>query len=390
MKRVAVLFGGMSTEHLVSCRSAFSIIQGLREAKLEVYPIGLTKQGQFLPWTLPDEGILELDWEERARQVLQEQGRTVHFDYGFDPRQLWMQLIGCQPDVVFPAVHGINCEDGALQGFLEWTGVPYVGSRVLASALGMEKVYTKQILRQAGIPVVPSVWVRRQEWEGVPLTDGILQPEGDLQRENLASQQQQLLERLERELGYPMFLKPSSGGSSVGTRPAHDRTGLREALDEVAQYCVDILVESFVDARELEVAILGNREAIPAPVGEILVKDESEYYDYHTKYFSQTASEARLPADLSPELAEKLQNLALQAYRVLGCRGLSRVDFFLDRQTGSLYLNEINTLPGFTAISLYPQAFALTGKFLPDLVRTLCLLALEEWEQTRRIEGVDV
>lgn len=369
MKRVAVLFGGMSTEHQVSCRSAFSIIQGLRQAGLEVYPIGLTQGGRFLPWLLEDEGILAEDWEHQAEMALQKRGGQVSFPCGFDPTQLWMQLIGCQPDVIFPAVHGINCEDGALQGFLEWTGVPYVGSRVLASALGMEKVYTKQIWRQAGLPVVPSVWIQRQEWADV-------------------ARQASILDRLESELGYPMFLKPSSGGSSVGTCPARDREGLKQALTEVAQYCVDILVEAFIDARELEVAVLGNHALIPAPVGEILVNEEAEYYDYHTKYFSQTASEAKLPAEVSTEQAKTLQTLALQAYRALGCRGLSRVDFFLDRKSGNLYLNEINTLPGFTSISLYPQAFALLGKSLPELVHNLCTLAVEEWEQSRRIEGV--
>lgn len=369
--KVAVLFGGRSTEHLVSCRSAFNIIQGLRAAGHTVYPIGLSPEGPWWPWLNEAlEGILSADWVAQAQADWLASGRQMEGAAPFDPTRLFEQLLGgVRPDVVFPAVHGINCEDGTLQGLLECTRVPYVGCRVMASALGMNKVYTKRTWAAAGLPVVPSVEVNRQD---------LAHPQ---RRETVITQ-------LEHQLGYPMFLKPAAGGSSVGTLPARDRAALEGALDAVSVFGDQVLVERYVRARELEVAVLGNRALQTATVGEIIVRDAAGYYDYETKYFSETASEAKLPADLSPQQVETLHELARQAYQALDARGLARVDFFMEQESGTLYLNEINTLPGFTAISLYPQAFAYDGLDLPALTTKLCELALEEWQASRRQELV--
>lgn len=356
--KVCVLFGGVSTEHLISCRSAYSIMRALREAGHEVYPIGMTMEGEWLRFLASDDCLLgQGAWEAPARKALADaaprmpEAKDLASPFAF----LRYHCGGVRPDVVFPAVHGINCEDGVLQGFLEMCGIPYVGPGVLASAVGMDKSFSKMIFDAAGIPQVPSAVSRREAI-----------------RQDAAAE----AERLEKALGFPMFLKPANGGSSVGTTKAETHEELLKALHMVSSFDEKVLAERFVRARELEVAVLGNEKPEPAGPGEIVKDSEVDYYDYETKYFKPGA-DVVIPAEVDEATAAKIRELALRAYKALGSAGLSRVDFFLEEGSGKIYLNEINTLPGFTSISLYPMAWEKAGLEMPELLTRLCRLAIE-------------
>lgn len=365
LKRVLVLFGGVSTEHLVSCRSAYNIIQGLREAHFEITRIGITKQGEWLRFLAKDEHITEANWEEIAREHLKKE--RIEYAPASSPREFILNVAGSEPDVIFPAVHGINSEDGTLQGLLALSGIPYVGSAVLGSAVCMDKAISKLLLQSLGI--------RQCRFTISNRCDILDRPDFEL-------------ERIEAEIDYPMFLKPSNGGSSVGTVKAENREALASALRFVSEFDRTVIIEEYLNARELECAVLGNNNPVASRVGEIVVSDMVSYYDYETKYFSDTDSEARIPADIPEALEEEIRALSVQAFLALGVKGLARVDFFWDRKSEQLYLNEVNNLPGFTSISLYPKAFENGGMPLNELVKQLCILAVEEWQANLRREDV--
>lgn len=353
---VMALFGGVSTEHMVSCRSALNIISGLRAHGYEVVPVGITKAGSWLPFLLPDEEMTAPDWEERAATALAASGRVARPVASV--RDFLVELCGgTEPDIIYPAVHGINCEDGALQGLLQLSGIPYVGSHVLASAACMDKAHAKIVVGSIGVPQVPHSICRRH----------------DIQKDAQA-----VAKRVIAELGLPCFLKPANGGSSVGTLSVHKEEDLPQALAEAATYDPVVLVESFVNARELEVAVLGNDAPRAAAVGEIVKADSAAYYDYRTKYFDAESSWVEIPAAIPQALSDRVRRYALDIYRVFGCSGCARVDFFLDKDNGAVYFNEVNTLPGFTSISLYPKAFEADGLALPDLLHELCELAKDK------------
>lgn len=352
LRKIMVLFGGVSTEHIVSLRSAYNIISGLRQAGLQVLPVGITRSGDWLPWLGSAEAIRDGSWEREALAAAagQTSGPLVR-----SPRGFITSLHGIEPDCIFPAVHGINCEDGTLQGLLELTGIPYVGCGVLASAAGMDKLHAKTIFRASRIPQLPYVAVNRE----------------DIKRRPAAA-----ASKVAAQIGFPCFLKPNNGGSSVGTCRADDLTSLEAALTMVGTYDRIVLVESFVNAREIEVAVLGNERPQAAVIGEIATSQDVAYYDYEAKYFKADGAAVIVPADLDTAMAARVRRLALKAYKALGCSGLSRVDFFLSRDNGKLYINEINTLPGFTPISVYPKAFAASGLPIDKLVKKLCQLAV--------------
>ena len=276
--KVCVLFGGVSTEHLVSCRSAYNIIKSLREEGHEVFPVGITEEGEWLRFAADPECLLgKAEWTEKARKALQEglPQPVKASDLRSPQAFLSYHCGGIRPDVVFPAVHGINCEDGVLQGFLEMCDIPYVGAGVLASAAGMDKVFAKMVFAAAGIPQVPyAVSYRGQV------------------REDAAGEAGRLIDKL----GLPLFLKPANGGSSVGTAKAENKDELIRALRKVSDYDEKILVETFVKARELEVAVLGNKTPRAASPGEIVKEEDVAYYDYETKYF-KSGADAVVPAD---------------------------------------------------------------------------------------------
>jgi D-alanine-D-alanine ligase len=363
---VLVLFGGVPTEYQISLRSAYNIIGGLRQAGYRLVRVGITPKGDWLRFDGSDEAILKDAWQDEANaaataaEFASGAVRAVH-----SPRDFIISLCGCQPDCIFPAVHGINCEDGALQGFLTLTGIPYVGCGVLASAAGMDKLHAKMVFKYARIPQCRFTSASRAEISRNPAAAA---------------------DRVAAAVGYPCFLKPSNGGSSVGTCKASDREALIAALKEVSTYDRNVLIEEFVRAREIEVAILGNEKPKAAVIGEVATSDKVDYYDYEAKYILADGAATIIPADLEANVAARVRRYAIKAYKALGCAGLSRVDFFLNRDDGRLMINEINTLPGFTPISIYPKAFAASGVPLDKLVKRLCQLAINEQQAASRRE----
>lgn len=361
--RVLLVFGGNSPEHLISCRSAENIYHGLTGAGHEVHMLGITGEGDFLPYRSDDPQFHDGVWETEARQ---ERGK-MEFDH-FSPRAFFSLVCdGLTPDVIFPAVHGVHSEDGILQGFLELSGIPYVGSGVLGSAIGMDKVMTKRLVQDTGIPQLP--------WIAIP-------------RASFAKDPDMMIKQIRQQVDFPCFVKPNNGGSSLGTARADDEDELVEALENAARFDSTIVVEKFINARELEVAVLGNEEPLVSDVGEIVKDDDVVYYDYKTKYFSASSSLA-IPAPVEGRLRQRIRDMARMVWDQVGAAGLSRVDFFFDTDAEEVYFNEINTLPGFTSISLYPQAFKRLGIELPELVNYLLALALERHSNLQRSHAAE-
>jgi D-alanine-D-alanine ligase len=350
--RVGVLFGGRSSEHEVSLQSAEAVMHALAEAGHEVVPIGISKAGRFLVGGDPLRALSSGDFTgEQTATMLPEPGG----DHRLQTAQAAASL-----DVLFPVLHGTFGEDGTVQGLFELAAVPYAGAGVLGSALGMDKVVQKTLWRGLGLPVVDFLSVLRRDLErGVD----------------------EVLDRVEHSFGYPCFTKPANLGSSVGVCKARSRAEMRAGLEEAAHYDAKLLVERAVDARELECGVLGNDEPIASMVGEIL--PGADFYDYRAKYLD-AGSQALIPAEIPTELANEVRRLALAAFKAVTAAGLARVDFFLDRKSGRLYLNEINTMPGFTAISMYPKLWAASGIPFPDLVTRIAELALERFSDRSR------
>jgi len=361
--RVGVIFGGKSGEHEISLISARSIMEAMDKEKYEIVPIGIDKQGRWLtsgdPMRLLSEAALATDGEtDQVSDTLRPAPLAAA------RRELipGTQRAGFpQVDVIFPVLHGPYGEDGTVQGLLELADIPYVGCGVLASALGMDKSLMKELFRARGLPVVPFRMVKRKRWEAEP---------------------EAVINEVEAALGYPCFVKPANLGSSVGVTKAHDRQELVRGLDEAANYDRKLLVEWAVPAaREIEVSVLGNDDPIASVPGEII--PSREFYDYAAKYLNGT-SELLIPAPLSPQLSERARELALAAYLALDCAGMARVDFLLDGERDELYVSELNTIPGFTAISMYPKLWEASGIPYPELIDRLIELALERYEDKKR------
>lgn len=362
---IMVLFGGVSTEYLVSLRSAYHIIGGLREAGHVVIPVGITTEGQWLRYSGPDEAIIHDTWQELALTE-----SAAHDQAAFavrSPRDFILSLCQTAPDCIFPAVHGINCEDGTLQGLLTLSGFPYVGCGVLASAACMDKRHARLVFSAVGLPQCPYLAVTRSEIEKNP---------------------ELVCERIQKEIGFPCFLKPSNGGSSVGTRRVHDQSELMPALQEVCRFDQTLLIETFLYAREIEVSVIGVTEPLIGAIGEVATSGSFDYYDYEAKYFSDEGAKIIVPARLDEETARLIKQYAIKAYQAMSCTGMARVDFFLEKSTGNLYLNEINTIPGFTPISIFPKAFDAIGLPLPQLVTQLCQMAVEAHQNAKRQETI--
>jgi len=351
--RVGVLFGGRSGEHEVSLASAASVIRGLDPDKYEAVPIGITKDGHWLI----GEGAVKMLPEvlKGGRRVMLTADPTeaalVPLDRGAGAQRL---------DVIFPVMHGTFGEDGTIQGMLDLAGLPYVGAGVLGSAVGMDKDVSKRLCQDAGIPVVPWVTVHRWRWEKEP---------------------QEMRVEIEEKFEYPLFVKPATLGSSVGMSKVHEAGELGAALDLACEYGMKVLVEKAVTAREIEVSVLGNHEPQASVPGEIV--PHREFYDYAAKYLEE-GTQLLIPADLKPGQVQKIQNLAVRAFQVLELSGMARVDFFLEKKTGKLYLNEVNTIPGFTSISMYPKLWEASGIPFRELVDKLIELALEMHAEKNR------
>ncbi len=354
--RVAVVFGGRSGEHEVSLISARSVMGALDQERYEVIPVGIARDGRWL---------IEGDPMARLEALLAGRPDPGPTQQGM-PAGRRMLIPGVGPegfpevDVVFPVLHGPYGEDGTIQGLLEMAGIPYVGAGVLASAVCMDKVATKMLLAANGLPVVDFVEVRRVQ----------------LQRDA-----ERVVASLEERFGYPCFVKPANLGSSVGVTKAHDREELRHALALAAEYDRRLLVEQAVDAREIEVSVLGNEEPEASVCGEIV--PSREFYSYEAKYLDDR-SQLLIPAPLPEALAEEIRRLATRAYRVVDCAGMARVDFLLDRHTLRPYVSELNTIPGFTAISMYPKLWEASGLPYPRLLDRLIELALERFAERQK------
>lgn len=345
---IGVVFGGRSGEHEVSLVSARSIMAALDRERYEVIPIGITRLGH---WLTTGDPMARLEALVAGREDPGPAPRP--FPTG---RRALVPGIGPeglpQVDVIFPVLHGPYGEDGTLQGLCEMAGLPYVGAGVLGSALAMDKVASKMVLRAAGLPVVDFVASTREQW--------VHQPE-------------QLVDQVEGQLGYPCFVKPANLGSSVGITKAHDRKELQEGLELAASYDRRLLIERGLDAREIEVSVLGNEEPQSSLPGEIV--PGREFYDYQAKYADER-SELHIPARLPDGLTEEIRAMAVRAYRALDIAGMARVDFLLERRTLRFYVSELNTIPGFTPISMYPKLWEASGLPYPRLLDRLIELAL--------------
>ena len=326
MIKLGIVYGGVSTEHDISVMSAKSVIENLDKEKYEIHEIYINKYGK---------------WYE----VIDDEKEEIY-------NLIWTLK---KLDVVFPVLHGLGGEDGTIQGMLEMLQVPYVGCKVLASSVGMDKVYTKIIFEKAGIPEAPYVYIKKKE-------NGYI-----IVNENFKEEEFKV-ESITKKLNYPMFVKPSNSGSSVGVKKATNNEELKMAIENAGQYDNKILIEQGINAREVECAILDGTEVRASTVGEIISAEE--FYSFDAKY-NIPESKTIIPADISKEQIEQIQKLAIRAFKAIDGRGLARADFFIEKDTNKIYINEINTMPGFTKISMYPKLFEAVGITYTELLDKL-------------------
>lgn len=381
--RVAVIFGGQSSEHEVSRVSAESVLKNIDRDKYEVEMLGITKDGRWLSYDGPVGLIGTGEWQALAGSGDNTKARPLEIlnsgscdekpvnslrPVDSSAREI-LRAAGAEKedkriDVVFPVLHGCNGEDGTIQGLFELAGIPYVGCGVLGSALGMDKGYAKIVFEKEGI----------SQGKYIVFT-----------RKQISQDIDSLVGQIEALLTYPCFVKPSNAGSSVGVSKAHDRRELTDALHFASRYDRRILVEEFIDGREVECSVLGNDEPIASTVGEVVPCNE--FYDYNAKYNSQGSSTVIIPAQLSDEVIQKIRDYSVRAFKALDLSGLSRVDFFVHKDSGKVYINEINTLPGFTSISMYPKLWEASGIPYAKLIEKLIDLAIERFEDKKREIG---
>lgn len=326
MIKLGIIYGGVSTEHDISVMSAKSVIENLDKEKYEIHEIYINKYGKW--YDVRDDEIEEI------------------YNLIWTLKKL---------DVVFPVLHGLGGEDGTIQGMLEMLQVPYVGCKVLASSVGMDKVYTKIIFEKAGIPEAPYVYIKKKD-------NGYIIVNENFEEEEFK------VESITKKLNYPMFVKPSNSGSSVGVKKATNNEELKMAIENASQYDNKILIEQGINAREVECAILDGTEVKASTVGEIMSAEE--FYSFDAKY-NIPESKTIIPADISKEQIEQIQKLAIRAFKAIDGSGLARVDFFIEKDTNKIYINEINTMPGFTKISMYPKLFEAVGITYTELLDKL-------------------
>jgi len=387
--RVGILFGGRSGEHEVSLLSAASVLNAIDKEKYEVVPIGITKDGRWLTaehaenlltgkLVLEPRNLRAGDPETTSPAAVLARGEAVvvppepvHRHSGLVPFQTDAGMMrrasdrAINVDVIFPVLHGTFGEDGTIQGLLELADIPYVGAGVLGSAAGMDKDIMKSLFIAAGIPIVKHVTILRGAWDKDP---------------------KKVQKLVESKLTYPVFVKPANLGSSVGISKAHNRKELGPAIEEAAKFDRKIVIEQGVGgkkekAREIECSVLGNDEPAASVPGEIV--PGKEFYDYTAKYVDE-GSQLIIPAKLTKAETKKVQELAVKAFQAVDCSGLARVDFLMDPKTGKIFLNEINTMPGFTAISMYPKLWAASGLDYADLIDRLIQLGIERHEDKKK------
>jgi D-alanine-D-alanine ligase len=383
---VGVLFGGRSGEHEVSLASARSVMANVDPARYEVVPIGITKEGEWLVGGDPlaalssgGQASANLLAQSTPATLLADPSRPGLWDIGslargqgkmatetaIEARDSGAALAAvrlAELDVVFPVLHGTYGEDGTVQGLLELAGIPYVGCGVVASAAAMDKAIAKDVLSAHGLPILPYLVVKRKVWQDAP---------------------GRVIADIEGELSYPVFVKPANMGSSVGVSKVHDRGELSPALDLAARYDRKLVIEQGIEGREIEVSVLGNDDPIASIPGEVV--PGREFYDYRAKYIDDN-SELLIPAPLSAEMSQQVRQMALAAYKALDCAGMARADFLLDKVSNELWVNELNTIPGFTQISMYPKLWEATGLSYSELIDRLIELAVERFEDKSRSE----
>lgn len=342
MKKLGVIFGGMSTENKVSCVSGASVIRNLNKEKYEIFPIFIDENGKWFKVKMQADGEIKIDDKEQIENIVE-----------------YIK----QMDVIFPVLHGLYGEDGTIQGLFELLKIPYVGCGVLASSVGMDKVYTKIIFDKAEINQTKYVYIRKYDDKYIYVDDSFNEKIMELN---------EVSDLVTEKLNFPMFVKPSNSGSSVGISKASNLEELKNAIVEASKFDKKILIEQGIDGREVECAVLGNEDVVSSCVGEIIAADE--FYSYDAKYKNQE-SKTLIPAEISDDKSEEIRKLAIKAFKAIDGKGLSRVDFFIENGTGKVYINEINTLPGFTSISMYPKLFEQVGVEYSELLDRVIDLA---------------
>ena len=348
-KRIGIIFGGRSGEHDVSLLSAASVIRAIDKEKFDLFYIGVTREGKWM--AVPQVLGRDIDGDHDITADIIENGSWEKVAEDFNPGDLKKYI-----DFALPVMHGPYCEDGRIQGLFEMLDIPYGGCGVLASAVAMDKAISKELFEKAGLPVCRYELVTRRDV-----------------REDLEG----TVSRVESSLGYPCFVKPANMGSSVGISKEAGREQLKAAIELALKYDKRIVVEEFIDCRELETAVLGNESPEAAAVGEIL--PSAEFYDYNAKYCDGGASKLCIPAAVSEEMTEKIRRMAVKAYTVIDGEGFARVDFFIDRRTGKLYINEINTIPGFTKYSMFPLLWEAAGVKYGETIERIIELGYERY-----------
>lgn len=359
--KIGVLFGGRSAEHEVSLVSATSVINALDKQKYDVVPIGITSDGRWIS----SPGTLEV---LKSKKKINQQPQKILLP---DPNlqgivEIFSKINSKEKiDVLFPVLHGTFGEDGTVQGLLELANIPYIGAGVLASSVAMDKIIARRLYKAAGIPVMQDIWFLWKEFKVYKKV---------------------YLSQVANELGFPCFVKPANMGSSVGITKAHNRNELADAIELAANYDRKILVEKAVpNAREIEVSLLGNDNPIVSVPGEII--PSNEFYDYDAKYVDGKST-SEIPAKISKRVSDKIKEYALRGYRAIDCSGMARADFLVERDSNKIYLNELNTIPGFTSISMYPKLWEASGIPYPKLLDLLINLAVERFEEKSKLKTV--
>lgn len=346
-KKLGVIFGGMSTENEVSVVSANSVLNNLDKNKYEIYPIYIEKDGTWYQYD---------DFQEERKL-----GEAVHHKKKIQDVIGYLQNL----DILFPVLHGLYGEDGTIQGLFELLKKPYVGCGVLASSVGMDKVYTKIVFDRAGLKQAKYEYIKKHK-------DNYIYIDNEFNEE--IAELDPIVEKIIKNLKFPMFIKPSNSGSSVGINKAKNKEELKQAIEYASKYDNKILIEEGIVGREVECAVLGNEEVIASCVGEI--KPAEEFYSYDAKYKNEE-SKTEIPANIPEELSNEIRKQAIKAFKSIDGKGLSRVDFFIEKGTNEIYINEINTMPGFTSISMYPKLFKESEVDYKDLLDKIIDLALE-------------
>lgn len=349
-QKIGVIFGGMSTEHDVSVVSGTSILKNLNSDKYEIFPIYINEQGKWFEYIKPLDEI----------EILVIGSKITELKEIVNPIEYLKDI-----DVVFPVLHGLYGEDGTIQGMLELLNKKYVGCRVLSSSICMDKVYTKAIFDKAGISQAKYIYIRQNSEKYIYIDDNFQEETCSLDK---------ICEIVDKKLGFPVFIKPSNSGSSVGINKSHNCKELKEHIAYAAKFDKKILIEENIDGREVECAVLGNEEVEASCVGEILPAED--FYTFDAKY-KNAESRVVMPADLPESTSKEIRKTAIKAFKAVDGKGLSRVDFFVDNKTGNVLINEINTLPGFTQISMYPKLWEKMGVSYTELLDRLIKLAME-------------